>query len=347
MILAAGYGTRLRPLTYSLPKPMMPLCNRPLIGWTVEAFLHAGINDFVVNLHHLPEPIERYLRARFGGIARFAFSFEPEILGTGGGVRKVRALLERDADFYLVNGDTIQFPPFQALARTRRAHEALAALTLRHPPQHDRFTAVYLDNGRITGFGKGSGEALMFSGSHLISSRIFGCLPDRDVSGIISDAYEPAIAGKRERVAGVVDDDGLWFDIGTPARYAEAARALLAATIRGEIPHAAGSQVAGDSLIHETARINGKLEKSSVGMMSRIEPAAIVRDSAIWDGCRVGRGARLESCIVAHGVEIPARLDLANALICAASDAIPSDVAREGELVIVPINASALSPPGL
>src|SRR5438876_8326820 len=92
MILAAGYGTRLQPLTFTLPKPMVPLCNRPLIGWAVES-LRPQVDEFVVNLHHLPEPIRQYLPRAFPD-ARFEFSVEPRILGTGGGVRNVRALLE-------------------------------------------------------------------------------------------------------------------------------------------------------------------------------------------------------------------------------------------------------------
>src|SRR5882757_5860307 len=126
MILAAGLGTRLRPVTYSIPKAMVPLCGRPLIGWAVESLFRAGIRDFIVNLHHLPEPIERFLHDRYGGESRFEFSYEPEILGTGGGVRKVRALLESNPEFFLVNGDTIQFPPYDALRRSR--NDALAAL---------------------------------------------------------------------------------------------------------------------------------------------------------------------------------------------------------------------------
>src|SRR6476620_6078913 len=180
MILAAGYGTRLRPVTYTMPKPIVPLAGRPLMGWAVEALLAAGISDFVVNLHHLPEPIERYLRDRYAGRARFEFSFEPEILGTGGGVRKVRPLLENDPEFFLVNGDTVQFPPYDALRAARNERDALAALTLRHPPEGDRFTPVHFDGGAITGFGKCTGEALMFSGTHLISNGIFDYLPDKD-----------------------------------------------------------------------------------------------------------------------------------------------------------------------
>src|SRR3954463_3393282 len=270
MILAAGYGTRLRPVTYTMPKPIVPLAGRPLMGWAVEALLAAGIRDFVVNLHHLPEAIERYLRDRYAGRARFEFSFEPEILGTGGGVRKVRTLLENDSEFFLVNGDTVQFPPYDALRAARR--NALAALTLRHPPEGDRFTPVYFDDGAITGFGKGTGEALMFSGTHLISNRIFNYLPDKDFSGIVDEVYQPLIDSGRERIAGVVDD-GLWFDIGTPQRYMTASRTLLDLMVRGQLPIPSETRIVGDSLIHDTANVSATISRSIAGQRSVIEGA--------------------------------------------------------------------------
>src|SRR3954447_13276662 len=127
MILAAGYGTRLRPVTYTMPKPIVPLAGRPLMGWGVGALPAAGISDFVVNLHHLPDVIGRYLRDRSARRARFEFSFEPEILGTGGGVRKVRPLLGNDSEFFLVNGDTVQWAPYDALRAARATRSALAA----------------------------------------------------------------------------------------------------------------------------------------------------------------------------------------------------------------------------
>jgi NDP-sugar pyrophosphorylase family protein len=322
MILAAGYGTRLRPVTYTIPKPIVPLCGRPLIAWAIESLLAFGMSDFVVNLHHIPEPIERYLHERFGGEARFTFSYEPEILGTGGGVRKVRPLLERDAEFFLVNGDTIQFPSYDTLHAIRR--DALAALTLRHPPQDDRFTPVYFDDDRITGFGKGAGQALMFSGIHLISNRIFDYLPDKDFSGIIDEVYQPLIESGRERIAGVVDD-GLWFDIGTPERYMNASRTLLDSMIRGQLPIPRNTQISGDSLVHDTAVIKGMLTRSIAGARSVIE--GDLRDSVVWDDCRIAKGVALESCIVAHGVEIAAPIELRNVLICRDDEAIP----REGE----------------
>jgi NDP-sugar pyrophosphorylase family protein len=321
MILAAGYGTRLRPVTYTMPKPIVPLAGRPLMGWAVEALLAAGIRDFVVNLHHLPEAIERYLRDHYAGRARFEFSFEPEILGTGGGVRKVRALLEKDSEFFLVNGDTVQFPPYDALRVARASRDALAALTLRHPPAGDRFTPVYFDDGHITGFGKGKGEALMFSGTHLISNRIFNYLPDKDFSGIVDEVYQPLLDSGRERIAGVVDD-GLWFDIGTPQRYMTASRTLLDLMIRGELTPSE-TRIAGDSLVHDTATVSGVMSRSIAGERSVIEGA--ITDTVVWDDCRIAPGATLDGCIVAHGVEIASGVELRNVLICRDDLAIPRD----------------------
>jgi NDP-sugar pyrophosphorylase family protein len=320
MILAAGYGTRLRPVTYTIPKPIVPLAGRPLIGWAVEALLAAGIGDFVVNLHHFPEPIERYLRDRYVGRARFEFSFEPEILGTGGGVRKVRPLLENDSEFFLVNGDTIQFPPYDALRASRR--DALAALTLRHPPAGDRFTPVYFDDGAITGFGKGTGEPLMFSGTHLISNRIFDYLPDKDFSGIVDEVYQPLIDRGRERIAGVVDD-GVWFDIGTPQRYMSASRTLLDLMVRGQLALPNATRIDGDSLIHDTVHVSGTISRSIAGERSIVEGA--LTDTVIWDDCRIAPGANLDGCIVAHGVEIASGVELRNVLICRDDPAIPRD----------------------
>src|SRR5258708_35668309 len=102
MLLAAGFGTRLRPFTYLLPKAMIPVLNRPLIGWIVEHAMRAGVRELIVNLHHFPEAIERYLLAAFPQAA-FTFSHEPELLRTGGVARQVPEPPEGDLDFCLAN----------------------------------------------------------------------------------------------------------------------------------------------------------------------------------------------------------------------------------------------------
>lgn len=333
MILAAGFGTRLRPVTYTMPKPMVPLCNQPLIGWAAESLIDAGIRELIVNLHHLPAAIEQYLPSEFPD-AQFHFSFEDEILGTGGGIRKVRSLLERDVDFFLVNGDTVQFPHYGELRAARHRADALAALTLRHPPAGDHFTAVWYDRGRVTGFGEGTGEALMFSGSHLISSRVFAYLPVTEFSSIVDEVYRPMIESEREALAAIVDD-GVWFDIGTPQRYITASRALLDLMRRGVVQPRGGSRIVDGSLLHETAK--GTVEQSVVGARSVVEGS--VRDSVIWDNCHIGADVTLDGCIIAHNVEITGPLSYSHAMICRNDRAIPPKPEHriENDLVIVSI----------
>jgi NDP-sugar pyrophosphorylase family protein len=236
----------------------------------------------------------------------------------------VRQELEGEQDFFLVNGDTVQFPKWDALREARQSRDSLAAITLRHPPQNDRFTPVYFDNGLVTGFGKGHGEALMFSGSHVISSRIFRYLPDKEFSGIVDAVYQPVLDAKKETIAGVVDD-GLWFDIGTPQRYLAASHALLDAILRAEVAAPETSRPYGDSLIDRGAKAAATVVRSTVGARSVVQ--GHLRDSAVWDDCAIGPGVTLERCIVAHGVELAGDL------------AIPYDPAyqRRNGIVIVAI----------
>lgn len=292
MILAAGFGTRLRPITHTLPKPMVPLCNRPLVAWAVESFHAAGVRDLIVNVHHLPEQIETWLRGQYD---RIEFSYEKDILGTGGAIRRVRPLLEDEEAFFLVNGDTVQFPRWDVLRSA--LGDSIAALTLRHPPADDRFTPVYLAEGRVTGFGRGRGEALMFAGSHLIRSGIFRYLPDQEEFGIVDRVYQPLLEEGRETIAGMVDD-GLWFDIGTMQRYLAASRGLLGAIVRGEVPAPAQSFVDGSSLLHESA--TGHARQSIIGARTTIR--GDVRDSVVWDDCTIEGTVR--NCVIGHGVKV-------------------------------------------
>jgi NDP-sugar pyrophosphorylase family protein len=332
MILAAGLGTRLRPLTWTLPKPMVPLCNRPLVDWAVESFLGAGISELVVNLHYLPEAIESHLTSRYASRASLAFSFEPEILGTGGALRRVRPLLEDAGEFFVVNGDTVQFPRYHDLRDARRRAEAIAALTLRHAPDGDRFTPVWLDQGRLTGFGAGTGEALMFSGSHFISTRLFERFPDREVFGIVDAVYQPILSEGREAIAAIVDD-GLWFDVGTPQRYLAASTSLLSAMERGVLSEPAGSSLRDGSLFDDTAFVRGNATASVAGARSRVD--GVLRESILWEDCVVGRGVTLERCIVGSGVVLDRPGRWQDAIICRDSPGIPADVPREDGLVVV------------
>jgi NDP-sugar pyrophosphorylase family protein len=341
MILAAGFGTRFRPATYEIPKPLVPLCNRPLIGWALEAMLAAGVSRVVVNLHHLPDRLEAFLRTRYGSRCDFFFSREEEILGTGGGIRRVRPQLEGDEPFLLANGDTVQIPPFRELAAACRENGALAALLLRRPPAHDRFTKVFFDGLRVTGFGHGTGEALMFAGAHAISPAIFELLPDREFSGITEDVYMPA--AERGSLVGV-PYEGPWFDIGTPARYMEATAAIRRMMIEGALPVPEGSRLAGEDSIAATgAVIGGEIRGSVAAERAIVEPGARVAGSVLWEGAVVPRAARVSEAIIGEGVSLPAGSVVEGALVCRRLPGVeyPEGTILAGDLAWVAVRPGA------
>ena len=341
MILAAGFGTRFRPVTFDIPKPMIPLCNRPLIDYAVEAMLAGGVGEIVVNLHHLPAILETHLREKFGSRCGLQFSYESEILGTGGAVRRARELLSGDDCFFLLNGDTVQFPPLRELEESRRAANAVAALLLRHPPDTDRFTEVFFADGSVTGIGQGEGEPLMFAGAHSLSSRIFQYLPERDFSGITEDVYLPLLGEGVERIAAVVYD-GPWFDIGTPRRYAEASSTMRELMIEGKVEIPGGSRVVGEtrSVVATSARMTGSITRSVLAENTVVEENAAVDECVIWHSARVGKNARVRRCILAQNVEIPPHSSATNALITRFRDDVSYEdfMTRVGDLVITPID---------
>lgn len=337
MILAAGFGTRFQPVTHTLPKPMIPVLNRPLLGWAVEACLASGINELIVNLHHIPDPIRAYLAEQYGDRAAFEISDEEEILGTGGALRRVRHLLQED--FVLMNGDTIQWPPFIELLETRKAQNALACLLLRHPPAGESFTKVWLQDGRITGFGEGEGEPLMFSGAHAMSPQIVDLLPDRNFSGLTEDVYMPATRRGAPRLAGLIRD-GLWFDVGKPTRYMEATRGLLAALRDELIVPPSASELRDGSLRHESAVIAGRVVSSSTGARSRIEAGAEVHDSVLWDDVVVGQSGSVSGSILAHGIALPTGSRVQNVLVAPAVEGFDygDDINVTGDWVTRPVD---------
>ncbi|HVR43194.1 MAG TPA: NDP-sugar synthase [Thermoanaerobaculia bacterium] len=347
MILAAGLGTRFRPATFEIPKPLIPFCNRPLIAWVLDAMLAAGVREIAVNLHHLPDPLETFLRERYAGRCDFVFSREERILGTGGGIRRLREVLGRDDLFVLANGDTVQTPPFERLAQTCRRERAVAALLLRHPPPNERFTEVFFDGTRITGFGKGRGEPLMFAGAHAVSRAIFELLPEREVSGITEDVYDPLI-GSGGTLAGVVDD-GLWFDLGSPARYLDATREVARSMMEGRLPLPAGSRVAGSSIVAEDASVEGEASFTVAGAGAGVAESAVAGASVFWEQARIGPGARVTDSILGRGVRIPAGARVHNALVCRRIAGIdyPEGTVEAGELVAVAARSGAFALEGL
>ncbi len=226
MILAAGLGTRLRPLTDSLPKPLLPIAGRPLIVWSLLLLRRYGITEVIVNLHHLGHLIEKELGdgARLG--MRVSYSREPVLLGTGGGMKHAASFFQGEA-FFVLNGDTLADLDLGAMIARHRTSGAVATLALRDDPDVDRWGAVDTDaEGRvlaITGRGRPRQDGMsirrMFAGIHVIEPKVLEDLPAGQPSSIIG-AYVRRL--ERGALISGYELKGYWSDIGSIERYEQA-----------------------------------------------------------------------------------------------------------------------------
>src|SRR6266545_959077 len=233
MLLCAGLGTRLRPLTDRVPKPAVPVCGVPLVRHSLALLAHAGVRRAVVNVHHLPDAMARAAEAaaRALGIA-LAVSREPVIAGTGGALREARPLLAGADAIFLVNGDVLFDLDLAAALAAHRASGALATMVLMEMPAGARYAAVETDGGgavrRIAGrFGPG-GEGLSawhFTGVHVLSPALLDEVPTEPFEVDVNRHVYPRLMER-----GLVRAHharGYWNDLGTPARYLAANEDVL------------------------------------------------------------------------------------------------------------------------
>lgn len=314
MILAAGYGTRLWPLTADRAKPAIPFMNRPLVGYVAEYVGGYGCRDVVVNLHHRPDSVRDALGdgGRFG--VRLHYVEEPVILGTSGALDNARSYFE-DGTFVVINGKIATDIDLGAALETHRRTNALATLVLLPNRKRERFSTINTHEGRVLGFGPapkpppsdnagasemnasdagGSQTGEWRGGQVGQSGQTEGGLSDEVplmFTGIqileprIFDYIPPGVfshsttdvypqAIARGEVLAAHVADGMWYELSTIPRYLEISLALM--------------------------RREGR--SVEIGSGSVIEQGAEVEDSILWENVRVARGAKVRRAILGEGV---------------------------------------------
>jgi NDP-sugar pyrophosphorylase family protein len=298
MVLAAGLGTRMRPLTLLRAKPALPVMNRPLLHWTLDLLARHGVTDVIINTHHLPFTVmEAVGDGRVFGL-RVSYSREPVILGTGGGPRKVRSFFG-DAPFILVNGDMVFDFDLRGLVRRHVKARARATLALRPNPDPRRYSAVRTTkDGRVTSLAglprPTRGTASLFTGIHVLDPAILDRLRP-GVSDTVRDLYVHLVE-EGQTVLGV-RVRGKWFDIGSPSLYLASQRALLAAGFGGA---ARGVLIHPDAEVHRSARVS----RSVIGRGCVIGAGARVAGSVLWDDVTVAAAAQVSDSILATGTRV-------------------------------------------
>jgi len=287
LVLAAGRGTRLFPLTLFRAKPAFPFLGRPIIQYSLNTLRKAGVEEVIINLHHLPDTVRQAVKP-FSGVR---FSYETEILGTGGAIGKVRDYLADD-DFVVCNGKIYFEDDLRKAFEFHKASGALVTLVLVPFHQHPHFNPVFVDaKSNIRGFGPGyqadpNDKPYVFTGVHVLSPQVLSYIPE-GASDSVRDIYVPLIR-EGKAVKGFISQS-YWCEISTPRRYLEKSFEVLKRHNRNV------SIVAGER--------------------STLHPTATVHRSIIWDNVRVGERAYLNNVIVADNITIPDSARFENAII--------------------------------
>jgi NDP-sugar pyrophosphorylase family protein len=239
MILAAGLGTRLRPLTADRPKALVEIAGRTLLEICLERLRSFGVGEAIVNVHHFAEMVVDYLAAKNNFGMRIEVSREDDLLDTGGGLKKAAWFFlepgaEQDEPFLLHNVDVLSTLDLAAMVRIHRERDALATVAVQD--RRSSRSLLFDEDGRLCGRRMESGEkeervgtaasvqALAFSGIHVLSPRIFGEMQDEGAFSIIAAYLHLAAQG--ETIAAFRADGAYWRDLGRPESLLEAARDL-------------------------------------------------------------------------------------------------------------------------
>jgi len=337
MVLAAGLGERMRPLTEGRAKPSLPLLNRPMIIHTLEYLKRFGVSEAVINLHHQPESI----RAVVGDGSRLGlkvhYSEEPLILGTAGGLKKAEPLLRGEGPIILINSDFVTDCDLDAVIKKHREASALSTLVLTPPQPGATYGIIEVgDRDRIERIsGRPAGEAdprtsrYHFTGIHVIEQAILDEIPPGQKAEINSEIY-PRLISAGKPIRGFVHT-GLWRELGTPALYIDGSIGLLKnekdpslqpfksapGLYLDRVTLPADTNIEPPVLIGRGSALGPKcsLQGVVVGKQVKIGKGCSIRSSLIWDGARIGDGARLSDCIIMSGVYVPPEVILSNKIV--------------------------------
>ncbi len=305
MILAAGLGTRLDPITKEIPKPLVPVLGIPNIIRIIRRLEAFGVREIVINTHWLGDR----LRAALGDGSAFgvaiAYSPEAELLGTGGGIKRALPLLGDDP-FLVINGDALFAPRFEQIVAHHRKHGSLATLVVRRDAAAARYGAVGLDgDGRVrrlvwAGDADRVAESFMFTGMHLLHQDIGARLPDAGC--IVRETYIPMLEEGIPFFG--LPQDGYFCDLGTPARYLAANADLACGRARmADVDSAEGGVYIGaDVSLGEGCRLRSG---TVLGDRVRVAPGATIERAVVLEGATVS-GDVSNAVVTSNGIVVPA-----------------------------------------
>ena len=319
LVLAGGEGTRLRPLTLSTPKPVMPLAGRPFLTFMLDWLARHGVEEAILSCGFMSESVQEVLGDIYAGM-RLRYVFEAEPLGTAGPVRLAADEGVLEDRLLVLNGDVLTDMDLTAEIAFHEEKGALATLALIAVEDVSSYGVVPTDDdGRVEAFlEKSDGPAptnRINAGAYVLEREVIERIePGRAVS--FEREIFPALVG--EGLYGW-HAEGYWIDIGTPERYLEATWDLLAGRVESTLPErdetgsliyqpavTSGAHVGPQTVVgrHNSVGSDASVERSVLFDDVLVGADASVRESIIAEGARIGAGARLERAVVGRGAQI-------------------------------------------
>jgi mannose-1-phosphate guanylyltransferase len=318
MLLGAGLGTRLRPITYELPKPLVPVLGEPVMGHILRLLEQHGFEQVIANLHYYPDLI----RNRFGDGADYgvalSYSFEPELLGTAGGVRNVRDFFG-DETFLIISGDALTDIDLGALWARHREAGGIGTLALKRVDDPSQLGVVIVaEDGRIQGFQEKPDPAEALSnlgncGIYVFEPEIFDHFPNKDFVDWAQDVF-PVLLEQDVPFYGHEIEE-YWNDVGSLNEFRQGNFDAVTGVVKVELT---GTELEEGLRIGETSVLAGEvLMEPPVYVGEDCEIAAGVRLTGpvvIGDGCTIGSGATLREVVIWPRTEVPEQAMLIGAI---------------------------------
>jgi mannose-1-phosphate guanylyltransferase len=305
LILTAGLGTRLRPLSFVRAKAALPVGDRAIVQHILRWLAAYGVTDAVLNLHHLPHTITAMVGDGAGDGVRVRYSWEVPVLGSAGGPRRALPLLG-SSSFLIVNGDTLTTVDIGTLVDAHNASGALVTMAVIPNIEPLKYGGVVVDRTAVRGFVRaGSSErSYHFVGVQVAQAEAFASVPDGVPSESVAQLYPSLIAARPGSVRAFITD-AEFFDIGTPADYLSTCLHFAPPESRAPSPE------------------------------SRLE------DCVVWDDVKMPPDCKLRRCILTDGVRVPAGARWENMTIRIARGELMSSEDRVGDLALGPIDGTA------
>lgn len=310
MIMAAGVGSRLDPLTQDVPKPLVPIANRPMMDILLERLLDISIKDVVANTHYKAEKIiERYKENSLG--INFKYIHEEKLSGTAGGVKKCQFFFDEDDDFLVLSADGLSNANLKAGIEAHKKSGAIATMGIKKIALEEipNFGVVVTDSkGFVEGFQekptiKEAKSDCINTGIYIFNYKIFDYIPENTFYDFAKNVF-PDLLSKGIKI-NTFPVDEYWSDIGTIDQYAQSMKDFFKNKYTMNhsevIATENGSYITGKSYISPSASLQGY---NTIGNNCIIGKNVVLTDCIIWDDVEIKDNVKLKNCIIASHSEI-------------------------------------------